>query len=118
MLSGTPIPPGFYAVRGDVYVLHFDQPLGHARHYTGFAKAGLLAARLAEHERGCGARLTQVALERGIGWTVAKVFEGVSLGFEWELKIRRRTACAYCPLCAGERLAHRRMQRRTKHGNR
>ena len=56
---------------GSVYVLHFDSPVGHARHYTGWARN--LRGRIRHHRAGTGARLTQVARERGIGFRIAYV---------------------------------------------
>ena len=50
---------------GTVYLLHFDQPYKHARHYIGWAVN--LTARLAAHERGYGARLLAVVRDAGIG---------------------------------------------------
>jgi hypothetical protein len=55
--------------RGTVYLLHFDRPISDkhtAQHYTGWTK--YLPARALAHLRGRGARLTQVACERGIGF--------------------------------------------------
>jgi predicted GIY-YIG superfamily endonuclease len=65
------------APRGTVYLLHLERPLspGHtAQHYTGWADD--LAARLDDHAAGRGARFTQVALERGIGWQLARTWPG------------------------------------------
>jgi predicted GIY-YIG superfamily endonuclease len=63
--------------KGVTYLLHLERPLspGHtAQHYTGWTDA--LDARLAEHAAGRGARFTQVALERGIGWRLARTWPG------------------------------------------
>lgn len=51
-----------------VYLIHFSKPLSHARHYAGYVNAkkrGLgiddaVAARLAEHRNGTGARICQL----------------------------------------------------------
>ncbi len=52
---------------GVVYLLHFDQPYKHARHYTGWTESsGSLKARLARHARGDGARLLEVVHAAGI----------------------------------------------------
>jgi predicted GIY-YIG superfamily endonuclease len=50
---------------GTVYLLHFDRPLKHAKHYLGYAND--LQARLEQHRSGNGARLIQVVQEAGIG---------------------------------------------------
>ena len=47
---------------GPVYLLHFDQPYKHARHYVGWT-ARNVKRRLAEHEAGRGARLLAVVRE-------------------------------------------------------
>ena len=82
-----------------VYLLHFDRPIAPGRsttqHYIGYAAN--LAARLQEHARGQGARLTQVAVERGIGWQVARLWRG-DRRLERRLKDRKE-APQLCPLC-------------------
>jgi hypothetical protein len=59
---------------GVVYLVHFSEPYRHARHYTGWTVD--LEARLAEHRAGRGARLLQVVAQAGIGWTLARTWEG------------------------------------------
>lgn len=82
-----------------VYLLHLNQPLGHARHYIGWAKdQRTLEARLDHHKTGHGARFTQVCLQRDITWTVAKVFENGDKTFERKLK-NRNGASRFCPIC-------------------
>ena len=46
------------ATTGTVYLLHFDRPYAHARHYTGWTTD--LTTRLADHAAGHGARLLAV----------------------------------------------------------
>ena len=60
---------------GTVYLLHFDQPYKHARHYVGWT-ARNVKRRLAEHEAGRGARLLAVVREAGIGWQLARLWPG------------------------------------------
>ena len=57
---------------GTVYLLHFDQPYKHARHYVGWT-ARTVRCRLAEHEAGRGARLLAVVRAAGIGWQLARL---------------------------------------------
>jgi predicted GIY-YIG superfamily endonuclease len=83
--------------QGVVYTLHLDPPLGHARHYTGFGKD--LEARLAEHERGQGARLTQVQLERGGTWRLASAEPGTR---DREAQLKERGASRRCQICREE----------------
>ena len=49
--TSAPRPAATGAV---IYLLHFETPYRHARHYTGWT-AGDLDARLKQHERGTGA---------------------------------------------------------------
>jgi predicted GIY-YIG superfamily endonuclease len=83
------------AITGTVYLLHFDRPYGHARHYTGWTTD--LTARLAEHANGRGARLLAVAKAAGIGWSLARTWAGTR-ALERSLK-RRHGASRFCPLC-------------------
>jgi predicted GIY-YIG superfamily endonuclease len=80
-----------------VYLLHFDTPFGHARHYTGYAKD--IERRIAMHRRGTSkARLMEVVHAAGIGFTVARIWEGADRTFERKLK-DRHGASRYCPVC-------------------
>lgn len=81
-----------------VYLLHFSAPISprhSCQHYLGYA--GDLASRLAEHKAGRGARLTQVALERGITWELARTWQG-DRALERQLK-NRKGARVLCPIC-------------------
>lgn len=88
-----------------VYLLHFDRPIapGHTtQHYIGFADD--LTRRIQTHARGryngggngC-ARLCEVAKERGIGFTVARLWSG-DRSLERRLK-SRKNARRLCPIC-------------------
>ena len=78
-----------------VYLIHFDKPYKHARHYLGSASD--LNARLEEHRAGHGARLIQVIQEAGITWRLARTWEGGRL-LEHYLKMRKNSP-RLCPLC-------------------
>jgi hypothetical protein len=81
---------------GTIYLLHFDTPYQHAKHYTGWT-AGELEVRLAEHARGSGARLLSVIGAAGIGWRLARTWEG---GRSRERALKRQGgASRRCPLC-------------------
>ena len=84
------------SLTGTVYLLHFDTPLGHAKHYTGWSAN--LSLRLAEHAAGHGARLTEVVAAAGIGWTLARTWPGVTRTYERKLK-NQGGASRRCPLC-------------------
>lgn len=49
---------------GVCYLIHFERPYRHARHYLGWTVD--LEARLAKHRAGNGARLLRVATAAGI----------------------------------------------------
>ena len=85
---------------GVVYLLHFDRPYRHARHYLGWTAD--LPGRLESHARGHGARLLEVVSRAGIGWTVARVCWGKTKKFERQIKNRGGLA-RFCPLCKEER---------------
>jgi predicted GIY-YIG superfamily endonuclease len=82
-----------------VYLLHFEAPISPnhtAQHYLGHARD--IPARLAEHAAGGGARLTQVALERGIAWVLARTWLGETRTDERRHKMGAHGA-RLCPLC-------------------
>jgi len=54
-----------------VYLLHFDSPYFHARHYLGWTSLPI-ETRLDHHRTGHGARLLQVITEAGINFTFRK----------------------------------------------
>jgi predicted GIY-YIG superfamily endonuclease len=83
-----------------VYILHFSEPIsGKAGHYTGFADN--VEARLRHHQNGTGARLTAVAVERGVQMTLARTFSGADRFFERKLK-NTKNIRRYCPICMGK----------------
>ena len=100
----SPDEPGNSASGGTCYLLHFDRPYisangkGVAKHYTGFADSSRsLKSRLAEHEKGRGARLLQVVKAAGITWTLARTWPG-GRGRERQLK-NQGGASRRCPEC-------------------
>jgi len=80
--------------QGTVYLIHFDTPCRHARHYTGWALD--LEQRLRQHRAGHGARLLEV-IAAGIDWTLARTWPG-SRQRERQLK-RQGGASRRCPIC-------------------
>lgn len=79
-----------------VYLLHFDRPYKHAQHYVGYAED--LARRLAHHASGSGANLMKVIKEAGIGFTLARVWEGADRNKERQIK-NAGGGTKYCPIC-------------------
>lgn len=80
---------------GVVYLLHFDRPYRHAKHYTGWTTS--LLDRLNAHDTGHGARLLAVIRAAGIGFTLARTWPGPR-DKERALK-RQGGASRRCPMC-------------------
>lgn len=80
---------------GTVYLLHFDRPYKHARHYVGWAKD--LDARLTAHMSGRGSRLLEVVRDAGITWVLARTWQGTRYR---ERRIKQQGgASRFCPCC-------------------
>lgn len=87
---------------GLIYLLHFARPISErhtCQHYLGWCLD--LNERLAAHRAGHGSRLTQVAVERGIGFEVVRTWVG-SRDFERHLK-NRKQGPRLCPMCSPTR---------------
>ncbi|SRR6266498_1537468 len=87
---------------GIIYLIHFERPYKHARHYLGWATD--LEHRLRQHRAGYGARLLDVIQQAGIAWSLARTWPGTRTR-ERQLK-RQGGASRCCPLC-GVRPPHR-----------
>ncbi|HEY9826950.1 MAG TPA: GIY-YIG nuclease family protein [Stenomitos sp.] len=79
-----------------VYLLHFNPPLHHARHYIGFAKTSV-ERRIRQHQQGTGAALTKAAIAAGIQLELARIWEG-NRSLERQLK-NLKNAPRLCPIC-------------------
>ena len=79
-----------------IYLIHFDRPLHHARHYLGYCDDGTLEMRLIRHRAGRGARLLAVLREQNIGWRVVRVFEGDR---RLERRLKANSRVRLCPIC-------------------
>ena len=86
-----------------VYLIHFSSPIGserhQARHYLGIAED--LQKRLTDHAMGRGARLLEVLRERGIEWSLARVWADGDRALERRLK-NFNGSDRFCPCCQGE----------------
>ena len=80
------------------YILHFEQPYHHARHYVG--SADNLPLRISQHESGNGARLIEVIKAAGINFVLSRTFEGTRK-LERRIKDRKETP-KFCPICNPE----------------
>lgn len=88
---------------GICYLLHFDRPISDrhtTRHYLGLAPKRL-RDRIALHRKGQGARLTQVAKERGIAFAVVRTWQKGSRSLERQLK-NQKNGYRLCPVCQGK----------------
>ena len=85
-------------MKGTVYLLHFDKPYHHARHYTGYTMN--LNARLQAHSKGTGARLMEVITGAGISFQLARTWQGTRKD---ERRIKKQhNAPRLCPMCKGK----------------
>ena len=96
-----PVPSGTGSrargVEGTVYLLHFDRPYHHARHYIGFATD--LDRRMEEHRAGRGARLMAVIASAGIGFVVARTWPGDR---KLERRLKNYHGPRLCPICGAD----------------
>src|SRR5581483_6156638 len=82
-----------------VYLIHFDKPYKHAKHYIGFCEGtGNLEPRMQAHAKGQGARLLEVLKQAGVGWKLVRVWRGGDRNFERALKKQKNTP-RMCPIC-------------------
>lgn len=88
------------APTGSVYLLHFDRPLGHARHYIGWALD--VHARVDTHLAGKGSKLVRAAVAAGIHVELVRVWENKGQAFEHQLK-KGRCGPRFCPVCVIDR---------------
>ena len=90
---------------GYVYVLHFDRPLKHAKHYVGWSKDHPLKpnGRIDKHRKGQGSALTKALFQAEIGFEVSIIWEGVCRNFERRKK-NSGGASRYCPICKDSKI--------------
>lgn len=79
-----------------VYLLHFETPLHHARHYLGVTRRGL-GIRLVKHYSGRGAKLMAAVVAAGIEVRLARTWPA---GRDAERALKRwKKNPTLCPLC-------------------
>lgn len=88
-----------------VYVLHFDPPFQHAKHYVGFTKRDV-NERLAEHLSGRGNSLVYAAHRAGCRVTVVRFWKSGTRRFEVYLKSRKDVP-RWCACCSGGKRVRR-----------
>lgn len=86
-------------LEGVIYVLHFDRPYEHARHYVGFCESyENLDSRFDYHANGNGSRLMAAVSDAGIGFTLVRLWRGTR-NDERAIKNGSHTR-KYCPECS------------------
>ena len=88
-------------VPGTVYVLHFDPPYKHARHYIGWTEGDDITARLQVHLRGRGSPLVRAAVAAGVQVQLAATYPGTRY-LERRLKRWHKTG-QFCAICREQR---------------
>lgn len=88
---------------GTIYLLHFDKPFGHAKHYIGWTDRNV-EDRIAEHDRGHGARLLRLARAAGVNFKVARLWHDVTRTDERKIK-KQGGASRRCPMCKGQEVS-------------
>lgn len=78
-----------------IYLLHFERPYFHARHYLGFSDAP--EKRIDRHTAGHGSKLVAAVIDAGIGFELARVWDG-DRNLERKLH-KRKNSCRLCPIC-------------------
>jgi predicted GIY-YIG superfamily endonuclease len=86
-----------------VYLIHFETPYKHARHYLGSTHD--LQARLQHHQAGTGARLMEVVSQAGISFHVSRTWQG---GRDVERTLKGlKNSPQLCPTCLQQKLSDR-----------
>ena len=79
-----------------VYLLHFDEPLCHAKHYIGYTDD--LDKRMETHRAGRGSKLVRAVMENDSDFVVARTWENGDRTFERHLK-DQKNGPRFCPIC-------------------
>jgi hypothetical protein len=80
-----------------LYLIHFEEPYHHARHYLGFSKFNNANRRFAEHVKGQGGPLTRAVVAAGIKLILAAVWEGDRpLERRWKRQSHMKRRCPVC----------------------
>lgn len=84
---------------GTVYLLHFDPPLQHAKHYLGWTERPVIH-RVQEHLDGKGSPLVKAVVAAGGHVEIARTWPGVDRHFERRIK-NGKNVPRLCPRCNG-----------------
>lgn len=81
---------------GTVYLIHFDRPFHHARHYIGWTQS--TESRVQRHKDGHGSKLLKAVAAAGIDFHIVREWTGVDRHFERKLKNQKKSR-RLCPNC-------------------
>lgn len=82
-----------------IYLLHFNTPFKHAKHYLGFVEYNHgLESRLKKHAGGTGSKLMAAISRAGIGFSLARLWPNGDRNYERHLKNLKATT-RLCPIC-------------------
>lgn len=84
-----------------VYLIHFNTPLHHARHYIGYSADDLFDKRIECHRSGRGSKLLAHLNRIGTGWHVVRLWLGEDGNFERKLK-NNHSSKKLCPICQAQ----------------
>lgn len=84
---------------GTCYLVHFEPPYKHARHYLGWT-AGEVDDRLDAHIEGNGSPLIKAAVNAGHAVILVRTWANVDRHFERTMKDNNNTP-RLCPICQG-----------------
>lgn len=95
-----------------VYLIHFDRPLSHARHYLGVCRS--IHRRLDRHARGHGSRIMRALTAEAIGWRLARLWvispdeaedrQDITLAHEVERHLKSaHQHSRVCPICSPDK---------------
>lgn len=90
---------------GTIYLLHFDRPFGHAKHYLGWAENQNWSERIEQHRSGQGSKLMSYVIGAGIGFVVAKLWDNKTRHDERRWKARGKGQI--CPICLKAKAANK-----------
>lgn len=82
-----------------VYLIHFDEPLSHAKHYVGSTEH--VRERLTNHANGRGSRILRYLHAQRLHWTLARMLvcnRGQARYIERRLKDQKNSP-EFCPIC-------------------
>ncbi len=89
-------------VPGTIYLVHFDRPFHHAKHYIGWTGNGDVEVRLKSHRNGNGSKLLKAAVASGVTFRLVRVWEHQDRNVERTLK-NQKNAGRLCPVCNPKR---------------